>query len=261
MTIDIIFPTLNNLEFTKDTLNSFFKYHRGKDLRLIVIDGKSTDGTLDFLKENKEKFSIEKIIVEERRGCGLAYNLALRECNSDFVLLMPNDLLFTQECLTPLIAVLEKESKVAIVGSKLLYPSGQIQHAGMVFGENFEPYHIGRFDPGSLYTTYREYPCITLTFGAFRRKIVPFFDEKYQYNYEDVDFCLKMIVKDYKVVYVPESILHHFESATTVKVPGFWEMRKDAASRFHKLWDNYLLEEISRDREFWTKGRSYEVGK
>jgi GT2 family glycosyltransferase len=255
--IDIIFPTLNNLEFTKDCLRTFKKYTR-EEFRIFVVDGGSTDGTEKFLTDNKKEYNIEEIINCPERNISKVYNSALERTSSDYVLLLTNDLLFSNDALTPLAKTLDNYEEVGIVGSKLLYPNDTIQHAGMIFDHrSFEPYHVGRFERKEKHSEYMQYPCVTLTFALMRRKAVPLFNEKYLYNYEDVDLCMTVGMK-HKIVYCPESCLYHYESVTTTKHPNFHVMREQSRILFHSLWDEYLRDQFISSPDFWFSGRRLE---
>ena len=52
--ISIITVVLNNSSHLQKTLNSIFN-QKYQNYELIVIDGKSTDGTVDIIKKNKKK--------------------------------------------------------------------------------------------------------------------------------------------------------------------------------------------------------------
>lgn len=250
--IDIIFPTYNNLAFTKTCLESF-KRHTRANYSIINVDGGSTDGTLEWINNNKDKYNIVKVI-ENVKTCSKAYNAALTECTSDLVLLLTNDTFLVGDSLGKLIEAINIDKDIVIVGSKLLYPNDAIQHAGIVFTEQLEPVHVGRFRPKNEYSEYMLYPAVTLTFALMKRKEIPLFDEKYLYNYEDIDLCLKIILKNKKILYCPESILYHYESATTLRIPNFWNMRFQSYQIFHQLWNNYLQEMLISNREFFTRG-------
>ena len=53
----IIVPSLNNKKFLLNCLNSIFN-QTYKNYEIIVVDGGSTDGTLNILKKYKKKTKI-----------------------------------------------------------------------------------------------------------------------------------------------------------------------------------------------------------
>ena len=125
----------------------------------------------------------------------------------------------------------ELHPDVAIVGSKLLYPDGTIQHAGVVFSKNgLIPYHVFRGAPGDLHAANlrRAFQVVTAACMLIRREefqAVSGFDEIYKNGFEDVDLCLKVGKRGKQIIYRPQSVLYHLEHQT----PG----RKDPESERH----------------------------
>ena len=57
------------------------------------------------------------------------------------------------------------------------------------------------------------------------------FNEDFPLNYNDVDYCLKLIASGRRVVYTPYAQLYHYESVTRPR-----GVTAEEAARFQKLW-------------------------
>jgi GT2 family glycosyltransferase len=138
-------------------------------------------------------------------------------------------------------AMLEQGTKagVGVVGAKLLYENGTLQHVGVVHREGLPDHvrkHYPRSDPGYMFSTVsvRNYMAVTgacmLTKAELFRKAGGF-DEEYKINYSDIDYCLKLREMGYRCVYTPHAELYHFESASR---PA--EVAQEEIERYRKNW-------------------------
>lgn len=103
-------------------------------------------------------------------------------------------------------------AEAPIVGARLLYPDGRVQHTGVFFS----------VDPGGLVAWNRtwdapsgEVPAVTGAALLIRRDawdILGGFDPIYRNGYEDVDFCLRAREQGWPVWYCAESTIIHHES-------------------------------------------------
>jgi hypothetical protein len=130
------------------------------------------------------------------------------------------------------------ESRVAATGSRLLYPSGHIQHAGVAFSES-EPCHIFGGLPGNLPAALeqRDYQAVTGASMAVRADVfrrLGGFCTDYENSYEDVDLCLRIRGEGGRIVYVPDSVAYHFESMTEGRLD---ESDKRNRKLFKQRWD------------------------
>lgn len=111
---------------------------------------------------------------------------------------------------------------VGVVGAKLLYPDGTVQHAGVCSNMYGMPYHpsTGRPDGtgylGDLVLDL-DYLAVTGACQVVRRSVfwsVGGYDTALPLNYNDVDFCLKVRTLGLGVVQANGAVLRHHESAT-----------------------------------------------
>ena len=80
--LSIITPSLNSGKFIEKTISSVLG-QSGVDLQYIIIDGGSTDGTLDAIRAHKGK--INYWISEPDNGISDAFNKGIRQANGDII--------------------------------------------------------------------------------------------------------------------------------------------------------------------------------
>ena len=73
-------------------------------------------------------------------------------------------------------------------------------------------------------------------------------DENYFYGLEDVDFCLRLYKKGYKILFAGNAILFHHESSTRVKSESYFENDKNNYSFFWNRWGSYLSKNLLLDK-------------
>ena len=149
-------------------------------------------------------------------------NEAAAIASGDFFFLLNDDTeLINEDSLERMLSYFS-ESDVGIVGAKLLYPDGRIQHAGVLHYKG-GPFHLLRGSlgtddhySGSLFCS-REVSAVTFAAALIKREVydqVGGLCEDLVNNFNDVDCCVKVRHVGYRIIYAADAVFYHFESET-----------------------------------------------
>lgn len=222
--VSIIIPVFNKVEYTEKCLSALAENTSEELYEVIIVDNSSTDGTKDFLKYLN---GYVKVISNTNNvGFAKSCNQGAKIADGKYLLFLNNDTVPQKDWLGSMVETAEREPKVGIVGSKLLYPNGRIQHAGIVFyGRTGAIFHIYKgFESDHPRVNYaRDYNAVTGACLLILKELfwnLGGFYEGFIAGYEDVDLCLRTKEKGYRVIYQPKSQLIHFEEVTRKGFPS-----------------------------------------
>jgi len=238
LTCSIIIPTWNKVELTMQCLTALASNTGNASFEVIIVDNGSTDGTQEFLSTLGG--DVQLILNKENLGFAKACNQGARVARGKYLVFLNNDTIPQPGWLSSLVSEVDAHPEVGVVGSKLLYPDGTVQHAGVVRDcQHLFPYHIYKSFDGShpVVNRRREFQIVTAACLLIRRSLyedVGGFDEKYVNGFEDVDLCLKVRERGHVVVYQPRSVVVHLEGQT----PGRKQNEDANAARFLDRWGN-----------------------
>lgn len=88
--VDVILPVKNGIEYIGDAIASIL-FQTFKDLRLIVVDDGSKDGTFELVKQIAELDRRVHLIINESSGIVSALNTGIKMSDSEFVARMDAD--------------------------------------------------------------------------------------------------------------------------------------------------------------------------
>ncbi len=159
-------------------------------------------------------------------------NIGALHATGDFLVLLNDDVeVISGDWLTRMLEVTQLEGTGA-VGAKLLLESGRIQHAGVVHTPHGTPHHphngqedgVGYF--GGLMLN-MNYLAVTGACLAVRREVfeeVGGLNPDFPLNYNDIDFCLKLVSRGYRNVQVNAAKLYHYETSTRPRSVTYQEV-------------------------------------
>ncbi|PIZ00052.1 MAG: hypothetical protein COY63_00110, partial [Candidatus Huberarchaeum crystalense] len=223
--VSIIILNYNSEDYTIQALESM-KDTDYDNYEIILIDNGSNENSRAKLKKSLGKF--KKVIYKEispNRGVGGGFKAGAQEAsNPDYILFINNDIKITHNnWINSLIEV--AKNNVGIVGCKLVYSDGTLQHAGgkINFLTPFFAMHIGiRDDPEKeVYNKVIDVDYVTGAAMLIKTEIIKqlngFEDLFLPMYYEDTDFCIRAKKVGYPIRYTPNVKIIHFESSTTKK--------------------------------------------
>jgi O-antigen biosynthesis protein len=227
--VAIVIPTRNHGELLRQCIESLRATIEQVPFDIVVIDHESDDaGTLRYLESiastakvlpYRGEFNFSAINNFAVSGLGAEYTHYLF-CNNDVEAMAPGWLERMLE--------LAQEPSIGVVGAKLFYSDRKtIQHAGVCVGAYGAAEHYGKWlrvpgDPmtpgyAELLVLNHEVGAVTAACMLARRDAfdaVGGFDEAIAVGFGDVDLCLRIAEKGYRVVMCPWAELVHHESRT-----------------------------------------------
>ncbi|MDP3975502.1 MAG: glycosyltransferase [bacterium] len=241
----IVIPVFNNWETTYNCLKSIKEHTNFSDYEIIVADDSSTDETGNLRKIIK---NIKVVRGEKNLGFTKNCNRAALETRGGYIVFLNNDTLVQPGWLGSLVETAEKDSKIGIVGAKLIYPNGKLQEAGGIIWRDGKGWNYGRGEdhlkPEYNYTKEVDYvsgACLLISKKLWQE--IGGFDERYApAYYEDTDLAFEARKRDYKVVYQPQSMVIHIEGAScgTDEKSGLKKYQVINHKKFLKKWKEVL---------------------
>ena len=148
-------------------------------------------------------------------------NAAAERVNTEFLLLMNDDVAPIDAGWLEAMLAHMADPRVGIVGARLLYGNGMVQHEGVIMGLANLCEHAGRLrsggDPGvqGMGLLDRQVSAVTgacLLIRTALYRALGGMDEAYAIALNDVDLCLRAREAGWRVVYCAGATLHHYES-------------------------------------------------
>jgi GT2 family glycosyltransferase len=218
MKCSIVIPVHNRAALTRQCLEAVLASPpEDSELEIIVVDDASSDSTAAMLARFGDRVRV--VHHELNVGFALACNEGAAAASGEWLVFLNNDTIPQREWLDALHRYASGRRRAGLVGAKLLFPNGRIQHAGVVFARDRSPHHIYAGFPGDhpAVNKSREFQVVTAACALIRRELfeeVGAFDPAFVNGYEDVDLCLRLRRLGYEVHYCHECVVSHLESAT-----------------------------------------------
>ncbi len=218
----VVVVNWNGKEILKKCLASFLANTSNPDCKVVVVDNASTDGSVESVQGVFPQIELIKNV--QNIGFSKANNQGIRialKNGAKHILLLNNDVEIPRAgWLEELSNVLESDSKIGIVGCKLLYPNGTIQHAGGIISLRV-PHHRGECEKDTgKYDSVEFVDYVTGAALLIKAEVIQrigLLDEGFTPLYfEDTDWCMRARFHGYKVAYTPNpTLIHHCGSSSS----------------------------------------------
>lgn len=247
----VVIPTVNDAELAVQCVVSGRRHAPpGAKVQFIVVDDGSRDpSVVRQLQEASGDLDFLLLCNHQNLGFSASVNLGMRQARGRHVVLCNNDIVFFQPWLEPLDEAFRADPQLGIVGARLLYPDGCLQHAGVdkVPGQLKWHHAFGR-KPGDYgpANQSRYVWSVTGALYAIRRPVLRRLgglSTAYATAYEDLDYSLYAWSHGVRVGYCADFAAYHREGgtrgATESKKSDFplWAERERAGGvYFEKKW-------------------------
>ena len=222
--ISILIPNHNNCSVLKRCIDSIIGKSSWRNFEIVIVENGSTESALfDYYRTLSQNCRIKVIDYPKKEAFNYSKinNFGVKHCSGEYILFLNND----TEVVTP--GFMEEMLRfaqmpdVGIVGAKLAYFDGSLQHGGIIVGMgSIAAHHSLRAaadDAGYLNTlcSAREFSAVTFACAMVRKSdflSLGGLDESLGIAYNDVDFCLRMRNMGKRVIFTPYAELFHHES-------------------------------------------------
>lgn len=256
----VVIPSYNDYELLAECINSIKETTKFDFINVVIVDDYCTKESRKQLSKFNEK-NTQVIFRKNNGGFAKAVNTGLRYVQKNYpksdVVLLNSDTTAHEGWLEALqFAAHNYHKDVGIVGPKLLYPDGRIQsggsHRNTEYPEWFDHYY--RFKPANYgpacvpqYCTGVTGACMYITNKTFKK--IGILDEKFQFAFEDMDYCIRAWNNNIRSLYFPEAVLTHHESVSRAKHTSLKPKEEASVRYFWQKWGNWFDRRNVRNAE------------
>jgi GT2 family glycosyltransferase len=238
--VAVVIPSWNSAELLPSCLASIRAQQ--VPLEVFVVDNGSTDGSVEFLREN----DIAHLTLPSNEGFAVAVDLGVAQTRAPLVLPLNADTELEPGAVAALVAALEGDPGLGGVAPRILQVEGaareagaaRLYSAGMALTADGRAFETGAGESQSTaWSRRREVFGVCGAACLLRREL---FDELGGYDrsffafYEDVDLNVRARIAGWRFEYVPEAIVWHLGNASWragAPRPGAWNARLVARNR------------------------------
>jgi N-acetylglucosaminyl-diphospho-decaprenol L-rhamnosyltransferase len=233
MDLSVVIVSYNTRELLRTCLQSVVStLDPSVCYEMIVVDNASADGSVAMARD---QFPGVRVVANvDNRGFAAGSNQGLEQSTGHQIMLLNPDTVVMPGALQAMMTTLEGHSDVGVVGPKLVFPDGSLQHSAfrfpslaMIFLDFFPLHHRlldsrlnGRY-PRPWYERGRVFPVDHPLGAAFmvRRSTVGdvgLLDEGYYMYCEEIDWCMRIKRAGWGILCCPQAeIVHHSAQSTS----------------------------------------------
>ncbi len=248
--VSIVIPTKNQLPLLKRCVETVLRITKYENYEILIVDnGSTSQDAIEYLRAIEEKAAEIGSRLRVLRHPGpfnfsAMNNHAVREARGAYICLLNNDAApLDGDWLTEMMQH-ARRPEVGVVGAKLFYPDGRVQHGGVILGIGWgspadHPYNgvpgnsLGYW--GRLQVQ-QDFSAVTAACMVTRRSLYDELrgldEESFAVCFNDVDYCLRAREKGYLVVWTPYAKLLHETSASLRSNAVEDKALKEKADRF-----------------------------
>ncbi len=225
--VSIIIPVRDEAPILRECVDSLDRDPGHENFEIVLVDndgvGPETRALIDILLERPK---IRLLEHPGRFNWSSINNAAAHSCDADLLLFLDDRVTAKGGGWIGALIEQAQRPEVGVVGSRLLYPDGSLEHCGLVLGMDGLAGHLLSRLPGA-YAGYmgwagvvKECSGVSGACMMSRRELfeeLGGFDETFAVEFGDVDFCLRLRRAGYRVIFTPhaELVIHESQAERT----------------------------------------------
>lgn len=240
-TASILIVTYNHKNYLKACIESI--QNQDYPHEIILIDNCSTDGTVEYVKEN---LPFVKVVESKKNlGYGAGNNVGVKYAKGEYVVILNPDTIVEKNWLKELIKPLEKGERLFTTPKILLFDGfaisacGLVAHyTGLTFARGYlaKPYEFKKLEYVSCFSG----ACFAIRKKDFEE--LGGFDEKFFLYIDDSDLSWRAHLKGFEILYVPLSLIKHDAILKVLPEKMYYlEKGRYMIIRKYYSWKDFLL--------------------
>jgi N-acetylglucosaminyl-diphospho-decaprenol L-rhamnosyltransferase len=263
MDVSIIILSYNTRDLLRACLRSVAAGTAGLTVETIVVDNGSADGSAEMVAREFP----EAVLIAHGANLGFAggNNRAIERCSGRFVLLLNADAALQRATLAALVGYLERHPRVGAAGPRLLNTDGSFQPSAFGFPTlgrmalavtRLSRLLLGHTERGCVYRPEAAMPVdwVTAACVMVRREAIAavgLLDERFFFDFEDVDWCRRLWNAGWEVHAVPEAVATHHRWQSKAQLSDLWLLGDESACRYFRKHHGAAAEGVVRALLVW----------
>lgn len=251
--VSVIVPTRDGIDLLEPCIAGLLHGTDYPALEVLIADNDSRDRrTRAYLETIARDARVRVVPCPGEFNFAAINNRVAEVARGDVLGFLNNDIeVMAPDWLTEMVGHALRPD-VGAVGAKLLYPSGLVQHAGVIVGLDGLAGHAHRFYPAG-HPGYMDRLMCTQVFSAVTaaclvmrrdafREAGGFDAATFRVAYNDVDLCLRLGQRGLKTVWTPYAVLRHKETATREHdyTPARQAQYQRESAAFRERWGHVI---------------------
>jgi len=218
--VSIIIPCRNEKEFICKCLDSVIANDYPKEsLEVLVVDGRSEDGTRQIVNEYSKKHSFIKILENPKKITPCALNIGIKNANGEIVIRLDAHSTYQKDYISKCVKYLYEYNADNVGGVWKIVP-----RSNTIVGKSIALASSNFFGGGDAYYrtgNFKEPKWVDTVFGGCYKKGI--FDKIGYFNEnlvrsQDMEFNLRLKKAGYKTLLVPDIIVYYYTRSTLKEV-------------------------------------------
>jgi GT2 family glycosyltransferase len=214
--VSVVIPTRDRVDLLRPCIDLVRSTVEHPHVEIVVVDNESRDPATCAYLDQLEAGGDTVVRYPHRFNFARQINLGVMAARGDVLVLLNNDARPRRGWLDAMLAHAQRP-EIGAVGARLFWPDGRAQHEGIVLNVGGVAYNLDSGHRDVYGANVRD--CAAVTGACLMMRSAVFhdvggMDERLRVAYNDVDLCLRIGERGWRVLYTPEAELTHAESSS-----------------------------------------------